>query len=348
MTIETGINDEGRIAALYRHGIPGAVSGEELDRIVKIARTALDMPIGAISAVERNRQSFLTIRGMDGAPLALDQSFCATAIGDTSPLIIADATQDERFAGLELVTGSLGVRSYLGVPMISSDGYALGTVSVMGTEPRTFSENDVTILVNMARLAVSHLATRQPDGLDFVTSALTRRKFQGEVEREYERAVRYERPACLVFMDLDEFSHINEKVGPAMADEVLKAIANRCREVLRSTDLFGRIGGEEFGMLLPETLAYEARQCAERLRETISKLRFKAGGEVVSVTASFGIAPINPAIKSAVHWFAQADLALMGAKRAGRDCVAFAPPVDAAPLHVKDDAADLTQEARLH
>lgn len=348
MTIVTGSDEEGRVGALFRYGIPGTNVGDGLDRIVKIASSALGTPIAAVTAVERQRQSFLAVRGLEGNRLDLDQSFCAVAIGSNLPLIVPDAREDDRFSGFDLVTGKAGIRSYLGVPMISSDGYPLGTVCVMDTEPRTFSETDVAILVDLARLTASHLAARQPEGLDFVTSAITRRRFQAEVEREFERAARYERPACLVFIDLDGFAQINEKVGPAMADEVLKALANRCREALRATDIFGRIGGEEFGMLLPETLAYEASQCAERLRETISKLRFKAGSEVVSVTASFGIAPINPAIKSAVHWFAQADLAVLGAKRSGRDCVAFAPPVDAEPIRAKDDAAELAKEARLH
>lgn len=348
MTIETGTDDEGRIGALFRHGIPGTNMGDGLDRIAKIARAALKAPVGAVTAVERTRQSFLAVRGLDDAPIPLDQSFCTAVIASNKPLIVPDAAADERFSGLELVKGGAGVRAYLGVPMVSSDGYALGTICVMDTEPRAFSEEDVMILVNLARLAVTHLASRQPESFDFVTGAITRRRFQMEVEREFDRAVRYERPACLVFIDLDNFAQINEAVGPAMADEVLKAIANRCREALRSTDVFGRIGGEEFGMLLPETLAYEASQCAERLRETIAKLRFKTANEVVSMTASFGVAPLNPAIKSAVHWFAQADMAVMNAKRAGRDCVAFAPPVDAEAVALKDEAPEETLAARLH
>jgi diguanylate cyclase (GGDEF)-like protein len=349
MTIEMGTDDEGRIGALYRHGIPGTNMGDGLDRIVKIARAALGAPIGAVTAVERTRQSFLAMRGLDDAAIPLDQSFCAVAIRSSKPLIVPDASAEERFAGFDLVKGGAGVRAYLGVPMVSSDGYPLGTICVMDTKPRVFTENEVTILVNLARLAVAHLAARQPESFDFVTGAITRRRFQLEVEREYDRAVRYERPACLVFIDIDNFAQINEAVGPTMADEVLKAIANRCREALRTTDVFGRIGGEEFGMLLPETLAYEASQCAERLRETISKLRFRTESEVVSVTASFGIAALNPAIKSAVQWFAQSDLAVMNAKRAGRDCVAFAPPVDGESIARADDVPDdAAAAARLH
>ncbi|WP_196259249.1 sensor domain-containing diguanylate cyclase [Pelagibacterium limicola] len=347
MAIEQDTGEEGRIAALFRHGIPGVNADDALDRIVKIARAALGVPIGAVTAVERNRQSFLALRGLDDAPLPLDQSFCARAVTDNKTLIVPDATAEERFSQFELVKGKAGVRAYMGVPVVSADGYPLGTVCVMDTQPRAFSEDDVTVLVNLARLAASHLATRQSESFDFVTGANTRRRFQMDVEREFDRAVRYDRPACLVFVDLDNFAQVNEAVGPEMADEVLKAIANRCREALRSTDVFGRIGGEEFGMLLPETLAYEASQCAERLRETIAKLRFRAGGEVVSITASFGVAPLNPAIKSAVHWFAQADMAVMTAKRAGRDCVAFAPPTEDAPVGL-DEAHEEAAAARLH
>lgn len=347
MAIETGTDDEGRISALFRHGIPGANMGDGLDRIAEIAHMALGVPIAAVTAVERSQQSFLGVRGLENTPLPREQSFCAAAVAANTPFLIPDAQADETYAGFDLVRGDKGVRAYLGVPVISADGYALGTVCVMDTRPRRFSENEVAILSNLARLAAAHLAARQPDSFDFITGALTRRRFQMDVEREFDRAVRYERPACLVFIDLDNFAQINEAVGPAMADEVLKAIANRCREALRATDVFGRIGGEEFGMLLPETLAYEASQCAERLREMIGRLRFRTENGVVSITASFGVASLNGSIKSAVHWFAQADLAVMNAKRAGRDCVAFAPPVDAEPVGLSDDAhGDAT--ARLH
>lgn len=337
MPIDRLSDEEGRLGALHRYGLPRAGEGEAIDRIVKIALAATGAPIAGVSVVGRDTQSFLAVRGLPTTPIANHQSLCALAIVDSRPLIVEDTQAVESTARLDLVTGERGVRSYLGVPVVSDDGYNLGTVFVMDTQPRHFSEQDVTILVNLSRLVSAQLASRHPDDFDFVTGALTRRRFQTLVEREFDRATRYERPASLVFIDIDNFRKVNAGMGAAMADEVLKAVSNRCMEVLRSTDCFGRIGGEEFGMLLPETLAYESSQCAERLREIVSNLRFRTETGVTAITASFGIAPLNESIKASTQWFARADVALYVAKQSGGNCVAFAPPVDEALPLVHDE-----------
>ncbi|WP_404405470.1 diguanylate cyclase [Pelagibacterium halotolerans] len=318
-------DEEGRLGALYRHGIPGVDLGEAVDRIIKIAMASTGAPIAGVSVIERDKQSFLAVRGMDDAPIPREDAICDQTVAAAKPMIVEDLAADPRFAGTPLVTGAVGAKAYLGVPLTTADGYALGTLFVIDTKPRAFTEDQMTILINLANLAMAQMASRQPESFDYLTGALTRRRFQLDVEREYERAVRYERPAALIFVDIDGFAEINKAVGPEIADEVLKAVANRCMEAIRSPDSFGRVAGEEFGLLLPETMAYEASQCAERLREIISKLRFRTESGVLSITASLGVAPLSPAIRSAMDWFAQADVALYAAKRAGRNCVSFAP-----------------------
>lgn len=348
MTADMLIEEESRLGALHRHGLPGGIPDDVLERIIAIAQAGTGAPIAAVTLVERNRQSYLAVSGMPDTPLPRHESFCAETILDHGPMIVADAKSDHRFAASSLVTGDIAARAYLGVPLISSDGYPLGAICVMDTQARTFSASEVAILENLAQLAMHHLAMRQPDSFDMLTGALTRRRFQAEVEREFDRARRYDRPAALLFLDIDRFRSVNEVLGQGMADEVLKAIVNRCMETLRSTDLFGRIGGEEFAILLPETLAYEASQCAERMREIVSKLRFRSTKGTVSVTASFGVVPLSSQIRSAVQWFAQADVALYAAKQSGRDCVSFAPPIDSDGIDLRDKRIGDLTVPRLH
>lgn len=341
-------DEEGRLSALHRYRLSALGPDETLDRILKVAQASIGAPVAAVTVVDRVRQTYLAVRGMAESPLPLDQSICARTIRDSRPLIIEDTHADGATTGLSLVAEQPGIRSYLGVPVTSGEGYNLGTVCVMDTRPRSFTSEDVTVIVNLARIAASHLAGRQLDQCDFLTGALTRRRFQLEVEREFERARRYERPASLVFIDVDNFRNLNGSLGPGTADEVLKAIANRCMEKLRSTDVFGRIGGEEFGMLLPETLAYESSQCAERLRETIAGLRFRSEAGVFSVTATLGIATLTSAIQSATQWFAQADVALYAAKRSGRNCVAFAPPPEDRTPVLRQELAEPAPAPKMH
>ncbi|GGA54533.1 GGDEF domain-containing protein [Pelagibacterium lentulum] len=322
-------DEEGRLCAIYRYGIPQTDMSEAMDRIAKVAMAATGTPIAAVSIIDRQQQIFMALRGAQSGPIPREESLCAMMIGKRRPLIVADTHEQDHFSKARLVKDQPHVRAYLGVPIISPDGYHLGTVSIADVEPRMFSEANVTALVNLAALAMEHISTHQPDAFDFATGALTRHRFQANVEREFARAKRYERPATLVFLDIDKFNEINTAIGHEMGDEVLKAVANRCKEVTRVCDSFGRIGGEAFGLLLPETMPYEASQCAERIREDINKLRFRTEKGVLSITASFGVAALTRELNSAMQWFAQADIAMFGAKRAGRNCVVFAPPLDA-------------------
>lgn len=340
MVVDTLADEEGRLGALYRHGVSFMGSFEPLERIARIAQIATGAPMVAISIVDRDSENVLAGRGVEPQRLDRAGSLGSLAIGADHPLIIGNTRADQRSADLDLDRGKSSIGAYLGVPLETSDRYNIGVLAIMDDKPREFTEHEVTIAINLARLAMSHLAARQPESFDFITGALTRHGFQGEVEREFERATRYERPAALVFLDIDGFREVNAAIGPETADEVLKSVANHAIESLRATDTFGRIGGEEFGMLLPETLAYEASQCAERLRENIARLRFRHAGGVISVTASFGIAPFVPAFSSAVQWFAQADIALYGAKQAGRNCVTFAPAPDAASMPPADEVPE--------
>lgn len=340
MVVDTLTDEEGRLGALHRHGVAAMGSFEPLERIVRIAQVTTGTPMVAISIIDRDSERVLAGRGIAPQTFAREGSLSALAIRSRHPLIVGNARSDQRLEGLDLERGEFPIGAYLGVPLETADRYNIGVLAIIDDKPRDFSENDVTIAVNLARLVMSYLAARQPDSFDFITGALTRHRFQAEVEREFERATRYERPAALIFLDIDGFRDVNAALGSETADEVLKSVANHAIESLRATDSFGRIGGEEFGMLLPETLAYEASQCAERLREEIARLRFRHAEGVISVTASFGIAPFVPAFTSAIQWFAQADVALYGAKQAGRNCVTFAPAPDAARLPPVDEASE--------
>lgn len=344
MVVDTLSDEEGRLGALYRHALPGSGDFEPLQRIATLAQAVTGAPNVAISILDRDTEIVLAGHGVPCRTVARENSLAALTIGGADPLAITDTLADPRSAGRAFDKTQ---RAYLGVPLETADGYNIGVLAIIDTRPRQFTANEVAIAVELARLAMSHLVFRQPRDVDLLTGALTRHRFQAEVEREFVRAARYERPAALMFLDIDGFRDVNVALGPDMAEEVLKSVANRAAESLRSVDTFGRIAGEEFGILLPETLAYEASQCAERLREEIERLRFRHAGGVLSVTASFGIAPLAPAVRSAVQWFAQADIALYGSKQAGRNCVTFAPPARSDSLPAGADPAEPAR-SRMH
>jgi diguanylate cyclase (GGDEF)-like protein/hemerythrin-like metal-binding protein/PAS domain S-box-containing protein len=152
---------------------------------------------------------------------------------------------------------------------------------------------------------------------DLLTGAWNRSQIEESAKREIARLDRYWHPVSIVFADLDHFKRVNDTLGHATGDDVLKDFCDVMRSCLRTTDLLGRWGGEEFLLLLPNTGSMSACLVAERARQALAQHTFQNVGQV---TASFGVATCRPG-ETLVQWIARADTALYRAKMNGRNCV---------------------------
>ncbi|MDE2609332.1 MAG: diguanylate cyclase, partial [Burkholderiales bacterium] len=123
---------------------------------------------------------------------------------------------------------------------------------------------------------------------DHLTGASNRAHFFQVAEAEFTRARRHRRPLSLVMLDADHFKRINDTAGHTAGDEVLQQIVHEAKRTLRAADLIGRLGGEEFALLLPATTRQEAAAIAERLRVAIEQLPIETGGQVLHATVSLG------------------------------------------------------------
>lgn len=172
-----------------------------------------------------------------------------------------------------------------------------------------------------------HLATTDP-----LTGLANRREFLAAAERELVRVRRYGRPAAVLMFDVDHFKRINDTHGHAAGDEALRRIAAVCRDLLRETDIIGRLGGEEFGILLPETDVGAGREAAERLRAALAGIEIPrpGNGGILRLTVSIGVAGCAAGDGRIEHALKRADAALYRAKAQGRNRVV----VEAAELSV--------------
>jgi diguanylate cyclase (GGDEF)-like protein len=158
---------------------------------------------------------------------------------------------------------------------------------------------------------------------DAKTGLLNAAAWEREAVAEIARAVRASSPLAVALLDLDRFKQINDTYGHLLGDEVLRAIAETMTGVLRTCDLAGRFGGEEFVMLLPQTRATDAFRIAERVRAHVARLPLTAPtGERIQVTASIGVAALDAgSSRELTELLAAADAALYRAKASGRDQV---------------------------
>ena len=156
---------------------------------------------------------------------------------------------------------------------------------------------------------------------DALTGMYNRRHFEELARKELDRAQRYKRPLTVAILDADHFKRINDTHGHHVGDEVLRALSDRCRRTLRSSDLLGRYGGEEFVVVFPETTLVEAEIVAERARAAIASPPIVIGGDrAVEVTVSIGLAPLTDETRLETL-FERADAALYRAKQSGRNRV---------------------------
>ncbi|MEJ2362217.1 MAG: diguanylate cyclase [Gammaproteobacteria bacterium] len=156
---------------------------------------------------------------------------------------------------------------------------------------------------------------------DSLTGTLNRPAFYQHAGKEFARSKRYYRPLSVIMLDIDHFKRVNDEYGHQGGDQVLQIFAEACQEVIRATDVMGRVGGEEFALLLPDTPLMAAYNLAERLRARINKYPYLARDMLIEITASLGVAELHPEDKDIRTLLQRADEALYEAKHAGRNRV---------------------------
>lgn len=156
---------------------------------------------------------------------------------------------------------------------------------------------------------------------DVLTGLTNRRFFMERLSIEFERVQRYESLYTILMIDLDFFKRVNDTFGHMAGDTVLKKISEILQNGLRCTDLIGRIGGEEFAVILPETELPQSLQIAERLRKSVDQLPVEVDGDKIRITISLGASQSNIADTEMDDALIRADSALYSAKKAGRNNV---------------------------
>jgi diguanylate cyclase (GGDEF)-like protein/PAS domain S-box-containing protein len=162
---------------------------------------------------------------------------------------------------------------------------------------------------------------RHDASIDPLTGVLNRRDLLAKSGAELERAGRYSHPCTVLMLDIDHFKTINDTFGHAEGDVPLQRFAAACEEILRKNDMFGRMGGEEFAIVLPETNAEGGHQLAERLRARVAEIEIAAETERRHMTVSIGLAEQASADDNIEVLLSRADRALYRAKQAGRNRV---------------------------
>lgn len=317
------LHDEpGRLAALRRYDILDTGAEEEFEQIIQLVQRIFNMPMAAVTLIDSDRQWFKARRGLNVPETPRSMAFCHYTIATSEGLAVEDAEQDPRFAGTPLVVGAPHIRSYLGAPLRTPEGYQVGALCIIGNETRRFSAEDREILRRFSEIVVSQMELRQLASRDSLTGALTRRAFDQAVFEALEAHRKTSAGAALAIIDIDYFKRVNDVHGHGCGDAVLVAVTAALVDALGPRGIIGRLGGEEFGVLIESADTALVATLAERLRAAVAAVALP--GLDIRVSASIGVACLVPQIGTAEAWMHAADMALYAAKAGGRDRVEMA------------------------
>ena len=154
-------NESDRLACLWDCQILDTFRETAFDDITSLAASLCETPVALVSLVDERRQWFKSAVGTDLPETGRDESFCAHAIAGSDPFIIRDATADPRTSDNSLVTGPPGIRFYAGVPLITDDGFAIGTLCVIDTISRDLTPQQIDILRKLASQVVTQIELRR-------------------------------------------------------------------------------------------------------------------------------------------------------------------------------------------
>ncbi len=265
---------------------------ERFDRVTRLAKSLFNVPIALVSLVDENRQWFKSCYGIDASETSRDISFCGHAILQDGIFVIGDASQESDFSDNPLVTGSPYIRFYAGYPLTSHDGHNLGTLCIIDTKPREFSEADISLFRDLGMLAQQELQAMQLATLDDLTQISNRRGFIMLAEHCLAMCNRLHHNATLLFFDLNKFKQINDRFGHKEGDNVLRYFADCMVMSFRDSDVIARLSGDEFVVLLSNHDELDLETALKRFRMNLGEIN-KFASVDYNIEFSVGVLTID-------------------------------------------------------
>ena len=315
---------------------------ERFERITRIARRALDVPVAGITLINAEKQWFKSVSGWAVTELPRKHSLCRLTLESNDMQVIPDTWADPRPARHPLVLSPPMFRFYGGHPLTDPSGLLAGTFCVFDVKPRELSKAERQCLADLAALAQRELVddhlrnahasltsklsvARREAMMDPLTQLWNRRGAMLMLESALQRADRSNSSLGLALLDLDNFKTVNDTLGHQTGDEVLRRVAGRLVGCVRGDDFTCRIGGDEFLILVVDGDSKTTAAVTERVRRSITETPIATRSSAVSMTASVGFTVREPREDVTVDQLLdRADRALMQSKSSGRNRVSAA------------------------
>lgn len=267
----------------------------------------------------------------EGVTIPLDQGLAGYVARQRKPLLIRNFRHEMEFLPVSpvIIGKDQMSASWLGVPF-GKPGHTQGVLAVASYSSHAFDDEDLQLLTNVAQQAAlaidnarHHAEVEERARRDSLTGAYNHGHFLGALRQAVHSSLSHQNPLSLIMLDIDHFKEYNDRYGHTIGDEVLCLLVQVIQKQIKSRDIIGRWGGEEFGLILEGAALENALQVAQRIRSMLSQtiLTTSQGKKIAAPTISQGIACLPLHARSAEELVEKADQALYIAKEAGRDSI---------------------------
>lgn len=337
-------NEEERVKAVRKLELLDTPIEERFEKIVRLACSTMQVPIASFVLIDSDRQWIKATQGLKAYETSRDIAFCAHTILEEDVMVVPDARKDKRFSANPFVIEDPNITFYAGCPVHDPSGHKIGTLCVVDNKARDMDDDDKQNLRDLAGLIERELKVRQLeetqtklvhelDGAkrraltDPLTRLWNRAGMSELMKRAWAQAVRQQTEIVVVMADIDHFKQINDEHGHHGGDAALREVSRAMLSAVRSEDVVGRVGGEEFLIILTDCAKGAALDTADRIRQAVEKTAVYVDKGPLKVTISMGVAALVPDKDDVPGALVKmADLALYTAKARGRNRVEPADP----------------------
>lgn len=315
---------------------------ERFERITRLARQALGVPVAAITMVKDDRQWFKSVNGWQVTELPMSQSLCSEVIKTGEQIIVNDTLDDLYLMSNPLVCNGPKFRFYAGYAIKDSVGDTIGSFCVMDIKPRKADPEFAITFSDLAGMAEHEMfsselnsaqsalitklgESRRQAMLDSLTRLWNRRGGMDLLEVAMQDAAKFDHTLGLCLADIDHFKKVNDTYGHPVGDQILRKVASAMVAAVRPHDVVCRYGGEEFMIIVRDVDARTCFAVANRICANVRDMPIRTREAAVPTTISIGIAMREKGdVTNTQQLIARADRALYKSKDNGRNRVTFA------------------------
>ncbi len=284
-------NEIARLSTLRSLRLLDTLPSENFDRITRLAASIFGLPIAAVSLTDTNRQWFKSKVGVDHHEIPRDRAPCANVAESRVPFVIRDFQEDECYVDSTL--GCAGIRFYAGAPLLTADGFGLGALCVLGTEPRDVTDAEMTTLCDLAAMVMAQIELTHALGRIEPSSGLPNRfQLMNDLSDAVVRGETGERIISL--LDLartEQFERLSRVLGPSYLDTVIQTVSAKLNEHVGSNGAAYHVGPTQFAFFAPERIA--AEDYAPVLAAMLSEIEGNSETHI-SMTPSVGMVAFDP------------------------------------------------------